>query len=123
MMNPAIASGALTVLGRQISEKESERTKIDHRLDQVGSVAVQGQERLEQAVRTAYRPAPENFTQIMSDSHVNRFVEKYVGPMLLTSDGRVAPRSLETTTASALAEAVVNVSVAGGGFEPPTSGL
>ena len=56
-------------------------------------------------------------------TRLNRFVEEYIGPMLLTSEGQVIPRSLETTTASALAEAVVKGSVEGGGFEPPTSGL
>jgi hypothetical protein len=39
--------------------------------------------------------------------------------MMLTSEGLVIPRSLEMTTASALAEAVVNGYIAGGGFEPP----
>jgi hypothetical protein len=44
---------------------------------------------------------------------MNRFVEEQMGPMLLTSDGMAVPRSLENTTASALAEAVVNISVGG----------
>ena len=123
MMNPAIDPAALTALSRQIGQKESERKKVEFRLAQVGSVAARGQEKLGQAVRTAYRRAHENFTQITADGHLNRFVEEHIGPMILTSDGRVVPRSLETTTASALAEAVVTISVAGGGFEPPTSGL
>lgn len=123
MMNTAIDQGALTAFSRQIAQQEVERKKIEHRLAQVGSVAVRGQERLAQAVRTAYRRAKENFTQITSDAHLNRFVEEQIGPMLLTGDGLAIPRSLESTTASALAEAVVNVEVAGGGFEPPTSGL
>ena len=67
--------------------------------------------------------ARESLAQFVSGPVMNRFVEKFIGPMSLTSDGRIEPRSAETTTASAVAEAVVNGSVAGGGFEPPTSGL
>jgi hypothetical protein len=123
MMNPAIDAGALTAFSRQIAEKEGERKKMERRLGQIGASAAQGQERPDQAVRTAYRRVGENLKLITSDSHMNRFVEEQIGPMLLTSEGVAVPRSLENTTASALAKAAVNISVAGGGFEPPTSGL
>ena len=123
MMNPAIDSAALTAFSRQIGEKEAERKRVETRLGQVAAVAGRSQERLGHAVRTAYRAAQEKFTAITSDSHLNRFVEEQIGPMLLASDGRVTPRSHEKTEASASAEASVHISVAGGGFEPPTSGL
>lgn len=123
MMNPAIVPEAMTAFSRQIGEKEAERKKMEHRLAQTALAASEGVERFQRSIRIAYRRACENFAQILSGPVMNRFVEEFIGPMALTSDGRVEPRSAETTTASAEAEAVVNGSVAGGGFEPPTSGL
>ncbi|MDB5300262.1 MAG: recombinase family protein [Phycisphaerales bacterium] len=116
MMNPAIDAGTLTAFSRQIAEKESERKKMEGRMGQIGASAAQGQERLGQAIRTAYRRVCENLKLITSDSHMNRFVEEQIGPMLLTSEGVAVPRGLENTAASALAEAAVNISV--GGSEP-----
>jgi hypothetical protein len=113
MMNPAIESGALTAFSRQIAEKESERGKIEYRMARLGASSSQGQDRLGTALAKAYQRASESFTKIASDTHVNRFVEEYIGPMLLTSDGRVKPKRLETTTASGEPEAVVNIAVAG----------
>jgi hypothetical protein len=60
MMNPAIDSGALSAFSRQIAEKEGERKLKERRLAQIGVSAAQGQERLGQAVRTAYRRVCEN---------------------------------------------------------------
>ena len=123
MMNPLIDKGALTAFSRQISEKEGERKKVELRLSRAGAPASHGQERLAKHVHTAYRRACESFSQIVSPGQLNRFVEDYVGTMNLRSDGVVVPRSAETTTASDESEAVVHIAVAGGGFEPPTSGL
>ena len=120
---PAIDTGALKAFSCQIAEKEAERTKIEHRLAQAGSVCIQDQDRLKIAMQKAYQRACDDFFQITTESHLNRFVEAYIGPMLLTADGRIKPKRLEMTTASESPEAVVNIAVAGGGFEPPTSGL
>ena len=50
---------------------------------------MQGQDRMGRAIRKACFVARENFTKITSGSHLNRFVEDYIGPMELTSDGRI----------------------------------
>jgi hypothetical protein len=123
MMNPAIDAGALKAFSREIAAKETERNKCEHRLAQVGSESMQGPERLETAMRTAYARASDCFSRIASETHLNRFVEDYIGPMVLCGDGRAKPRRLATTTASDESEAVVTSNIAGGGFEPPTSGL
>ena len=134
MMNPVIDAGALTAFSRQIAEREAERKKLEGRLARVASLSCQGEERLTRCVRTAYRQVRERFAETVMPSQLNRFVEDYIGPMELTSAGTVVPKKLprplggassthETTTASDESEAVVNISVAGGGFEPPTSGL
>ena len=47
------------------------------------------------------------------------YIERWVGPMVLRPDGTLA----EKQTAPELAGAGVKGSIAGGGFEPPTSGL
>ena len=84
------------------------------RLAQVGSESMQGLDRLEKAMRTAYARASDCFSRIASEAHLNRFVEDYIGPMVLCGDGRVKPRRLEMTTASDESEAVVNIAIAGG---------
>jgi hypothetical protein len=123
MMNPAVTTGAVSAFSRQIATKEVERKKIESRLSRVATSASEGVERLAKSVRNAYWRACEDFAQIMDLSRLNRFVEEQIGPMVLTAEGLVVPRTLESTMASAGAEAIVNSSIAGGGFEPPTSGL
>ena len=74
---------------------------------------MQGADRLERAMRIAYARATDCFSQIASETHLNRFVEDCIGPMVLCNDGHVKPRRLEMTTASDESEAVVNIAVAG----------
>ena len=49
----------------------------------------------------------------------NRFVEEFVGPMMIEADGAIRQKQLP----SAEAEGNLKSNIAGGGFEPPTSGL
>ena len=66
---------------------------------------------------------PMTLTEAVSPAKLNRFVEDWIGPIRVDADGSLHPLSLETTTASDESEAVVTSNIAGGGFEPPTSGL
>ena len=68
------------------------------------------------AVRAAYREACEGLSNIASPTHLNRFVETYIGPMSVTDKGLVRPHRLECTTPSAGAEGVVYSHIAGGGY-------
>jgi len=59
----------------------------------------------------------------ITPAKLNRFVEDWIGPIRVESDGSLQSQALETATASDESEAVVTSNIAGGGFEPPTSGL
>ena len=58
-----------------------------------------------------------------SPAQLNRLIQEFVGPSLVTADDRLLPVGPETQPATAGAVAGVRGLVAGGGFEPPTSGL
>ena len=47
------------------------------------------------AVRKAYHRACESLAEMASPMHLNQFMEEHMGPMLLTSEGQVFPRSLK----------------------------
>jgi site-specific DNA recombinase len=123
LLDPDIEGGAKKALSRQIAEAESQRETLEGQLVRVAAGASDGQEKLGRAIRLAYRQACQDFAGITDEAHLNRFVEKYIGPMDVRADGIAIPRRLERTTASDESEAVVNSNIAGGGFEPPTSGL
>jgi hypothetical protein len=75
------------------------------------------------AVRQSISEVKESLTEAVTPAKLNRFVEDWIGPIRVDIDGTLHPLSLETTMASDDSEAVVTSNIAGGGFEPPTSGL
>jgi hypothetical protein len=103
-----------------MSAKETERERLEQRLHGLAAVTAEGVEKLGRAVRKACREAREAFAQFVDPARLNRFVEDRIGPMTLTRQGLLVPK---TTQASANAEACVTSAIAGAGFEPATSGL
>ena len=75
------------------------------------------------AVRQAVFEVKDSLIEAVTPAKLNRFVEDWIGPIQVKADGTLHPLSLEMPTASDDSEAVVTGNVAGGGFEPPTSGL
>jgi len=113
LLDPEIDSVAKRTISRQMAENEEQREKIEGRLAQVADSSSEGNDKLVRAVRVAYREARESLSKIASPTHLNRFVETYIGPMSVTEQGLVKPHRLESTTPSAGAEGVVYSHIAG----------
>ena len=122
-MDPDITTEAKRAISRQMGEKESARTNLETALANLSQTAHQSTERLVAEVRNAIEKARRNFAGMNDPQVLNRFVEDYIGAITVTADGRLNPSGSQTETASEGSEAVVPTNVAGGGFEPPTSGL
>jgi hypothetical protein len=118
-----MAVEAKRAISRQMGEKEAARTALEGTLANLTQSAAQGAERLVGEVRKAVERARHNFAGMNDPLVLNRFVEDFIGPITVTADGRLEQLEDQTETAPAVAGAVVPNYVAGGGFEPPTSGL
>ena len=101
-----------------IAKAQAEQDQLRAALDHVGGQLGQSAADLDEACREAFREARQSFAEAATDSDFNRLVEAAVGPMVLLADGTIAQK--QTT---ALSDGRLAGSVAGGGFEPPTSGL
>ena len=123
IMDPDIAVEAKRSISRQMGEKEAMRANLETTLTNLSQTAHQNTERLVAEVRKAIEKARFNFAGMNDPQVLNRFVEDFIGPITVTVDGLLIPSRSPTQTAPANAEAVVPANVAGGGFEPPTSGL
>jgi len=109
---------AKKALSRQLGEAEAKREGLNNLMQSVAVQATEGAEELAFAVRSAFEEAKARFGELASSAEFNRFVGEVVGPMLVLSDGRVTQKATAPT-----ADAMGAVGIAGGGFEPPTSGL
>ena len=72
------------------------------------------------AVRVHRDQARESLENIADPAELNELVALLVGPMEVQKDGAVRPKE---SPEPALADPGQTQVVAGGGFEPPTSGL
>ena len=71
-------------------------------------------------VRTKLLEAKERWEAVASPAQLNQVIGELVGPSIVTSDGKLL--AVGATKNPAHANDVHGV-IAGGGFEPPTSGL
>ncbi len=123
LVDPDIDATAKRAVSRQMGEMETERERLQGAVAELATDANENTARLASAVRQALAEAEESLETVATPTEMRDFIEQYVGPMELTETGEVVRRNPETETAPAEAEAVVKRSIAGGGFEPPTSGL
>ena len=123
LLDPDIDQGTKKVISRQIADAEAKREDLQEAVERLDVQATGQTEKMAGAVRRALAEARESLAAVAAPAELHRFVEDFVGPMIVQPDGTIAPRFPETQTASAGAEAVAIGNVAGGGFEPPTSGL
>ena len=121
LRDPQIESGAKAAVSRQLAETEVRRQALQAALDRLVEGAEQNTEKLAAAVRRAFEAARRDFTTLAAPAELNRFVGQFIGPMVLHADGIIRPR--ETTTPVDESTGVATGNIAGGGFEPPTSGL
>jgi hypothetical protein len=108
---------------RQMSELESKRDQLEAAAAKAESDKGKPANQLAEDVRAAVAEVCMEITKPISSLRLHAFVEKMIGPIRVNPDGTLTPISLGTPTASEDSEAVAIGNIAGGGFEPPTSGL
>jgi DNA invertase Pin-like site-specific DNA recombinase len=122
LLDAADEPAARRSLLRKIGEMETERETLQKTTAALASQSNLNASRLSAAVRQAFGEARDSLTNVASPAQLHRFIEDFVGPMLVKPDGSIIPK-LETTQPSVDSEGCVTGNIAGGGFEPPTSGL
>ena len=108
---------------RQMSDLEAKREQLETAAAKAESDKGKPAEQLAEDVREAVAEVCSEMTKPISGPRLHAFVEKMIGPIRLNPDGTLTPVSLEMAKASGGPEANATGYVAGGGFEPPTSGL
>ena len=119
LMDRAIPEAAKQSIGRKLAEVEERRTLLLAAIDGLREQATADTEGLAAAVRAAFEDARQQLAEASTPEKVNRLIDNLVGPMVLLPDGGLA----EKQTPPAGAEGALHEYIAGGGFEPPTSGL
>ena len=119
LVDPDIAPATKQALNRQIANAETERADLLSALDRLREDANMNTEELAQAVREAFAEARESLAMATAPDQFNRFVERFVGPMTVKAGGDVVKREPPAADAAG----GLTGCIAGGGFEPPTSGL
>jgi DNA invertase Pin-like site-specific DNA recombinase len=108
-----VPAAAKRLIYDQMEQVQIKREAAEFRLRQIEVNVTDGDHRLAKAVRESYRRVFEDFSGIATPPQWNRFVENFIGPMVLRRDGSVGPK---TPMASAGAEAMVNSNIAGGRY-------
>ena len=88
-------------------------------LADLGDKANLNAELLAAEVRQAFEQVRARFTDLYTPEQMHRFVADFIGRMTVHPDGRAVPDNEATPAETGVAIA----DIAGGGFEPPTSGL
>jgi DNA invertase Pin-like site-specific DNA recombinase len=122
LLDAADEPAARRSLLRKIGEMETDRETLQKTTAGLASQSSLNASRLTAAVRQAFGDARDRLTNVASPAQLHRFIEDFVGPMVVKPDGSIVPK-LETTQPSEESEGCVIGNIAGGGFEPPTSGL
>lgn len=118
LVDPDLEPMAKKSIGRQMGELEIKRDGLRETLETVAVQSVEDADALMEDCRTAFLEAKARFADLATPAELNRFVEEVVGPMVVLPDGRVAQKK-----AADKDETLSAANIAGGGFEPPTSGL
>jgi hypothetical protein len=105
---------------RTASELEGRREALQASLGLLLDKVNDDTGRLVKIVRAKLLEAKERWEAVASPAQLNEMIGKLVGPSIVTSDGRLL--AVDQTKNPAHVDDVHGV-IAGGGFEPPTSGL
>ena len=117
LVDPDIDTNAKKAVSRQMGELEQRREQLHEATGRLAREAGETTERLASAIQQGMREAKASLASITSPAEFNRLAARFVGPIEVRSDGGFQQKSL-CQVLSHPTEAV-----AGGGFEPPTSGL
>ena len=116
LLDPDIDTTAKKAVSRQMGELESDRERLQGRVIELAEDAGDNTARLAGAVRQSLEDAQESLAAASTPAELRDFIEKFVGPMILSRNGRIGRKTL----APAETGADVKRYVAGAGFEPAT---
>jgi site-specific DNA recombinase len=119
LMDRKIGEVAKREVSKAMADADARRLELQRSLDGLRDDANQNTEVLAAMVRKVFDEARENLAAAVTPEAFNRFVERFVGPLEIQADGTVKQKK----TPPALAGGGLIRPIAGGGFEPPTSGL
>ncbi len=127
LIDPDIEPLAKKSIARQMAEAEGKREQLREALESVAVQSVTDSDNLLVDVRRAFLEAKQNFAGLLTPPQMNRFIEEVAGPMLILADGSVVQKDEASSTNKRArkesGDSLRAPSIAGGGFEPPTSGL
>jgi site-specific DNA recombinase len=127
LIDPDIEPLAKKSIARQMAEAESKREQLREALEAVAVRGIANSDDLLADVRSAFLEARQNFAGLLTPPQLNRFIEEVAGPMLVLPDGRVVQKndewSINDDARKESDDSLRAPGIAGGGFEPPTSGL
>jgi site-specific DNA recombinase len=129
MMDRAISATAKQSINRKMTEAETRRAALLASLDGLREDANANADGLAAIVREVFASARENLASAATPELFNRFVEQFVGGMTASTTGDVGAKKMPAALATgtipvpSMRQSALHGCIAGGGFEPPTSGL
>ena len=127
LMNQDIGDAAKAVISRKLAEIESKRADLLAAVDGLHDEANNNTDLIAKLARQVFEDLRDGLQRVATPEELNRFFEQFVGPMVAGTDGSVAqkkpPAALATGGVLIPRKSHLQGVVAGGGFEPPTSGL
>ena len=127
MMDRSIGEAAKQSINRKLADAEARRAKLHEALDGLRETANENTDQLAETIRELFDAAQENLAAVATPEQYNRFIDQIIGPMEVAPGKR--PVQKKMPAAEATGDNLVNGKrhlprlIAGGGFEPPTSGL
>ena len=119
LMDKAIPAAAKEALGRKLAEVEKRRNMLLAGIDGLREQATDDTEGLAGLIRKAIDDARDMLTSAATPELFNRWVDEHFGPLEIGPDGAIHQKQMPPADAEGTAIGYI----AGGGFEPPTSGL
>jgi DNA invertase Pin-like site-specific DNA recombinase len=125
LMDRSIADAAKATISRKLADAEARHQTLRAALDDLREDANDSTEELAEAVREVFEQAKQNLAAIDSPATYNRFVDTFIGAMEADEHGAISQKKTPVTEATGVNQYPVSPTrcIAGGGFEPPTSGL
>jgi hypothetical protein len=110
------------IISLQLAEAGEKTKAVQASLDKLLDRANDDTERMEQKIRAKMIEARYSWEAVANPAQLNRLIQEFFGPSLVTVEGVLLPVPQMTPPTDGAVGGVRGF-IAGGGFEPPTSGL
>jgi site-specific DNA recombinase len=121
LVDAAIVDAAKPVISAQLAEAGDKVKHLQGLLDSLLNKANQDGDDLVERTRVKLLAAKDRWEAVASSAQLNQIIADFVGPSVVTAGGLLLAVGPETQ--SPVHSVSVHGAIAGGGFEPPTSGL